>query len=77
MDQTVSMELCVWLLEIQQNSIKVWRMWMIATSSRMSWPEGEWRCVWEGDMGQCVMTTGTMKMPLSSAINWDSHNMVH
>ena len=27
-------------------------------------------------MGQCVMTTGTMKMPLSSAINWDSLLMV-
>ena len=28
-------------------------------------------------MGQCVMTAGTMKMPLSSAHSLDSHNMVH
>ena len=27
----------------------------------------EWRCVLEGCMGQCVMTPGTMKMPLWSA----------
>ena len=27
-------------------------------------------------MGQCVMTTGTMKMLLSFAINWDSLLMV-
>ena len=28
-------------------------------------------------MGQCVMTPGTMKMPLSSANSKDSHNMVN
>ena len=27
-------------------------------------------------MEQCVMTPGTMKMPLWSADSWDSHNMV-
>ena len=28
-------------------------------------------------MEQCAMTPGTMKMPLSSAINWDSLLMVY
>ena len=27
-------------------------------------------------MEHCVMTPGTMKMPLWSADSWDSHNMV-
>ena len=49
---------------------------MRPTMTREDWPGDEWRCVLEGGMGQCVMTTGTMKMPLSSAINWDSPLMV-
>ena len=51
----------------------------VCSSLRKNWEqsEGEWRCVWKGDMEQCVMTPGTMKMPLSSAINWDSHDMVN
>ena len=36
----------------------------------------EWRCVLEGGMGQCVMTPGTMMMPLWSAINLDYLLMV-
>ena len=44
--------------------------------SMMSCPGAEWRCVLEGGMEQCVMTPGTMKMPLLSADSWDSHNMV-
>ena len=38
--------------------------------------EGEWRCVLEGGMAQCVTTPGTTKMPLWSADNWDSHHLV-
>ena len=29
----------------------------------------EWRCVLEGDMEQCAMSPGAMRMPLSSAEN--------
>ena len=43
----------------------------------MSWLGAEWRCVLEGVTGQCVTIPGTMKMPLSSAQNSDSHVMVN
>ena len=46
------------------------------TMTRMDLFGAEWRCVLEGGMGQCVMTSGTMRMPLWSADNWDSPPMV-
>ena len=42
------------------------------TMTRMDLFGAEWRCVLEGGMGQCVMTSGTMRMPLWSADSWDS-----
>ena len=38
--------------------------------------KAEWRCVLEGDMAQCVMTSGIVWMPELSVDNWDSMTLV-
>ena len=58
------------------NFTKEQKILEVNTTLKMSWPGAEWKYVLEGGMGQCVMTPGTMKMPLWSADSWDSHNMV-
>jgi len=49
---------------------------MMHTTSKTNWPEAGLRCVLEGDMALCVMTPGTIRMPLWSVDNWDSLPMV-
>ena len=49
---------------------------MMHTTLKTNLPEAGWRCVLEEDMAQCVMTPGTIRMPLWSADNWDSPHMV-
>ena len=36
----------------------------------------EWRCVWAAHGGQSVMMAGTAEKPVSSVLNWDSHQQV-
>ena len=49
---------------------------MTYTTTRMDYLEAEWRCVLEGGMGQCAMTSGITEMPPLSAHNSDSLPMV-
>ena len=46
----------------------VW--WEASISMRV-----EWRCASMTSGEQCVMTTGTALMPLSSASSWDMHTL--
>ena len=72
----VLMEMSDWVLETSLSSMHRLVNTSRTTSSRMSWPGAEWRCVLEGVMGQCVMTSGTMRMLLSCAHNSDSLPLV-
>ena len=55
----VTVELFVLQLEISMNSIKALKILRVVTSSKMSWPEAELKCVLEESMEQYVMTCGT------------------
>ena len=58
------------------HSISVRTLTRATTSSKTSWQGAELRCVWVEPMALCVMTPGTIRMPLWSADNWDSPPMV-
>ena len=49
---------------------------MNTTMIKMDFYEAGWRCVLEEGMAQCVMTSGTIRMPLWSADSLDSPHMV-
>ena len=49
---------------------------MNTTTIKMDFYEAGWRCVLEEGMAQCVMTSGTIRMPLWSADSLDSLLMV-
>ena len=49
---------------------------MNTTMTKMDFCKEGWKYVLEEDMAQCVMTFGTIRMPLWSADSWDSHPMV-
>ena len=49
---------------------------MLHTMTKMGSPEAEWRSASMGPMALCVMTFGTIRMPLWSVGNWDSPPMV-
>ena len=49
---------------------------MLHTMTKMGSPEAEWRSASVAPMALCVMIPGTVRMPLWSVGNWDSHLMV-
>ena len=55
-------------MEIVHMVMCVW--WEAPISMRV-----EWRCALMTSGGQCVMTTGTLLMPLWSASSWDMHTL--
>ena len=64
-----------WLGKVMTTSWEKPQM-MNTTMTKMDFCGAGWRCVLEGDMAQCVMTSGTMRMPLWFVDNWDSHPTV-
>ncbi|ORU94930.1 MAG: hypothetical protein A6F71_10010 [Cycloclasticus sp. symbiont of Poecilosclerida sp. M] len=71
----VMVKCACWLVTTMTTTLERQPMTII-TMTEMNLGLEEWRCVLEGGMARCVMTPGTIKLPLWSADNWDSHLMV-